>query len=32
MATLMGVPLSQEVVPPGTLAEDPHLERVYSDM
>jgi uncharacterized protein YycO len=32
MATLMGVPLSQEVVPPGTLAEDPHLERIYSDM
>jgi hypothetical protein len=32
VAELLGVSLSQEVVPPGSLADDPRLERVFSDM
>lgn len=32
IATLLGVPMSQTVVPPGTIAEDPHLECVFNDI
>src|SRR5262249_38863899 len=32
LAATMGVQLSQEVVPPGSFADEPHLQRVYSDM
>jgi hypothetical protein len=32
IATRMGVPLSQEVVPPGTLATDSQLDVVFSDV
>jgi hypothetical protein len=32
IAELLGVPLNQQVVPPGTLAEDPHLECVFNDI
>ena len=32
LAVKLGVPLSQEVVPPGSLAADPRLEVVFSDM
>jgi len=32
LAAKLGVPLSQEVVPPGSLASDPQLEVVFSDI
>jgi hypothetical protein len=32
LAALAGVPLSREVVPPGSLASDPQLELVFTDM
>jgi uncharacterized protein YycO len=32
MAAMMGVPMSQEVVTPASLAEDPHLECIFNDM
>lgn len=32
LAVKLGVPLSQEVVPPGSLASDPRLEVVFSDV
>lgn len=32
VAVKLGVPLSQEVVPPGSLASDPQLEVVFSDV
>jgi hypothetical protein len=32
LALRLGVPLSQEVVPPGSLAADPKLELVFSDV
>ena len=32
LAVKLGVPLSQEVVPPGSLASDPKLEVVFSDV
>ncbi|MBL8953604.1 MAG: peptidase [Myxococcaceae bacterium] len=32
LAAKLGVPLSQEVVPPGSLASDPKLEVVFSDV